>query len=259
LGSHPHTFPQAEILQFVRFLPNIANLDHIVLDLFGIGLVLRLGDLGALDVAVLGEVHLVGHRCLVEGDLLGLDGATLPEFLLVLLLLLGLVLIDMGGVDPPVLRVVVLHHVVVFCLLGCWMRFWSLSHPFMPGNGHVVVIGLASRLDGLFCRPPVLAECPHPVLAESCSCPGSVAFCPGRVSCSCPGRILCSCPGRVSCSCPGRVSCSCPGRVSCSGPGRVSCSCPGRVSCSCPGRVLCSCPGRVSCSSPGRVLCSRPG
>merc|ERR1719391_949188 len=54
---------------------------------------------------------------LVEGDLLVLDEAVLPEVLLAVLLLLGLVVGGVGGVAPPVVGVVALHHVVVLRLL----------------------------------------------------------------------------------------------------------------------------------------------
>merc|ERR1719397_1259310 len=88
---------------------------HIVHLLLGptLRLVLSPADLGALHVAVLhqgGPAHL-GR--LVEGDLLVLDETVLPEVLLAVLLLLGLVVGDVGGVAPPVVGVVALHHVVV--------------------------------------------------------------------------------------------------------------------------------------------------
>merc|ERR1719234_1962772 len=75
---------------------------HIVNLLLGpaLGLVLSPADLGALHVAVLhqrGPAHL-GR--LVERDLLVLDEAVLPEVLLAVLLLLGLVVGDVGGVAP---------------------------------------------------------------------------------------------------------------------------------------------------------------
>ena len=52
-----------------------------------------------------------------DTDLLVLDETVLPEVLFALLLLLGLVLGDIGGVAPPVVGVVALDHVVVLGLL----------------------------------------------------------------------------------------------------------------------------------------------
>merc|ERR1719309_1265792 len=79
---------------------------HVVFLLLGPALVLGPADLGALDVTVLdqgGPAHLDG---LVEGDLLVVDEAVLPEVLLALLLLLGLVVGHVGGVAPSVVGVV---------------------------------------------------------------------------------------------------------------------------------------------------------
>jgi len=92
---------------------------NIVLLLLGPALrfVLSSADLRSLDITVLDEgssAHLDG---LVEGDLLVVDETVLSEVLLALLLLLGLVVGDVGGVTPPVVGVVALHHIVVLCLL----------------------------------------------------------------------------------------------------------------------------------------------
>jgi len=98
-------------------------LDHIVLDVMNLllGPALRLvfspADLGALHVAVLDKGSSADLDCLVEGDLLVLYEAALPEVLLTLLLLLGVVVGDIGGVAPLVIRVVALHHVIVLGLL----------------------------------------------------------------------------------------------------------------------------------------------
>merc|ERR1719341_3114208 len=77
---------------------------HIVNLLLGpaLGLVLSPADLGALYVAVLHQRGPADGGCLVEGDLLVLDEAALPEVLLAVLLLLGLVVGGVGGVAPPV-------------------------------------------------------------------------------------------------------------------------------------------------------------
>merc|ERR1719397_1311600 len=98
-------------------------LDHIVLHVVHLllgpafGLVLSPADLGALHVTVLHQRGPADSGCLVEGDLLVLDEAALPEVLLAVLLLLGLVVGGVGGVAPPVVGVVALHHVVVLRLL----------------------------------------------------------------------------------------------------------------------------------------------
>merc|ERR1719397_52329 len=98
-------------------------LDHIVLHVVhlllgpALGLILSPADLGALNVAVLHQRGPAHGGCLVEGDLLVLDEAALPEVLLAVLLLLGLVVGGVGGVTPPVVGVVALHHVVVLRLL----------------------------------------------------------------------------------------------------------------------------------------------
>merc|ERR1711863_34702 len=93
-------------------------LHHVVLDVVNLllgpalGLVLRPADLGSLDIAVLHQRSPADLNGLVEGDLLVLDETVLPEVLLALLLLLGLVVGDVGGVAPLVVAVVALHHVV---------------------------------------------------------------------------------------------------------------------------------------------------
>merc|ERR1711973_812376 len=85
---------------------------HIVHLLLGpaLGLVFGPADLGALDVAVLDQGGPANLDGLVEGDLLVVDEAVLSEVLLALLLLLGLVVGDVGGVAPPVVGVVALLH-----------------------------------------------------------------------------------------------------------------------------------------------------
>ena len=82
-----------------------------------LGFVLSPADLGSLDVTVLDKRSPADLSSLVEGDLLVLDETVLPEVLLALLLLLGLVLGDIGGVAPPVVGVGALDHVVVLGLL----------------------------------------------------------------------------------------------------------------------------------------------
>ena len=58
-----------------------------------------------------------GLSSFVEGDLLALNEAVLPEVLLALLLLLGLVVGDVGGVASPVVAVVALDNFIILRLL----------------------------------------------------------------------------------------------------------------------------------------------
>merc|ERR1712024_260644 len=92
---------------------------HVVHLLLGpaLGLVLGAADLGTLHVAVLHQRGAADLDSLVEGDLLVLDEASLPEVLLALLLLLGLVVGDVGGVAPLVVGMITLNDVVVLGLL----------------------------------------------------------------------------------------------------------------------------------------------
>merc|ERR1712066_296101 len=109
---------------------------HVVNLLLGpaLGLVLSPADLGSLDVTVLHQGSPADLHGLVEGDLLVLDETTLPEVLLALLLLLGLVVGDVGGVAPLVVAVVALHHVVVLGLLH-HLHLVDTSLTVRPGRG----------------------------------------------------------------------------------------------------------------------------
>jgi len=97
--------------------------DHVVLHVMflllgpALGLVLSPADLWALDIAVLHQRGSADLDSLVEGDLLVLDETALPEVLLALLLLLGLVVGDVGGVAPLVIGVITLNHIVILGLL----------------------------------------------------------------------------------------------------------------------------------------------
>merc|ERR1719309_26974 len=97
-------------------------LNNIILDVMflllgpALGFVLCSADLRALNVTVLDErssAHLDGF---IEGNLLVVDEAVLSEVLLALLLLLGLVVGDIGGVASPVVRVVALDNLIVLSL-----------------------------------------------------------------------------------------------------------------------------------------------
>merc|ERR1719234_281987 len=98
-------------------------LNHVVLHIVNLllgpalGFVLGPANLGSLHITVLHKRGPADLSGLVEGDLLVLDETVLPKVLLALLLLLGLVVGDIGGVAPPVVGVVTLDNIVVFCLL----------------------------------------------------------------------------------------------------------------------------------------------
>merc|ERR550534_2010723 len=78
--------------------------DNIILDVMdlllgpALGLVLSTADLGASNVTILDQRSSADLDSLVEGNLLVLDEAVLPEVLLALLLLLRVVVGDVGGV-----------------------------------------------------------------------------------------------------------------------------------------------------------------
>merc|ERR1711913_117403 len=109
---------------------------HVVNLLLGpaLRLVLSSAGLGSLDVTVLHQGSTADLNGLVEGDLLVLDETTLPEVLLALLLLLGLVVGDVGGVAPLVVAMVALNHVVVLGLLH-HLHLVDTSLTVGPGGG----------------------------------------------------------------------------------------------------------------------------
>merc|ERR1719150_2451925 len=117
---------------------------HVVHLLLGpaLGLVLGAADLGTLHVAVLHQRGAADLHGLVEGDLLVLDEASLPEVLLAVLLLLGLVVGDVGGVAPLIVAVVALHHVVILDLLH-HLHLVDAPLAVRPGGGagHVIEAG----------------------------------------------------------------------------------------------------------------------
>merc|ERR1712147_293503 len=91
------------------------------MDLLGspaLGLVLSAADLGSLNVTILDQRSSADLDSLVEGNLLVLDETALSEVLLTLLLLLGVVVGDVGGVASLVVAVVTLDHVIVLNLLN---------------------------------------------------------------------------------------------------------------------------------------------
>merc|ERR1719289_635959 len=82
-----------------------------------LGLILSSADLRALHITVLDQRSSAHLHGLVEGNLLIVDEAVLPEVLFALLLLLGLVVGHIGGVAPPVVRVVTLDNFIILSLL----------------------------------------------------------------------------------------------------------------------------------------------
>merc|ERR1719210_1697422 len=117
--------------------------DNIVLDVMHLllgptlGLILGPADLRTLDVAVLhkrGSADLSGF---VEGDLLVLDEAALPEVLVTVFLLLGLILGHVGGVTPPIVGMVTLDNLVVLGLLDhLHLVDAPLAIVSRPGGSH---------------------------------------------------------------------------------------------------------------------------
>merc|ERR1711860_118432 len=105
------------------FLNLGSALDNIILDIVflllgpALGLVLGTADLGSLNATILDEFCSADIDSLVEGNLLVLNETALPEVLLALLLLLGVVVGDVGGVASPVVAMVALDHVIVLNLL----------------------------------------------------------------------------------------------------------------------------------------------
>merc|ERR1712198_755301 len=79
--------------------------------------ILGSADLRALHITVLDQRSSAHLHSLIEGNLLVVDEAVLSEVLLALLLLLGLVVGHIGGVAPPVVRVVTLDNLIILSLL----------------------------------------------------------------------------------------------------------------------------------------------
>merc|ERR1712012_907015 len=108
----------------LALLLNLSSaLDNIILDVMdllrgpALRLVLSAADLGSLNVTILDQRSSADLDSLVEGNLLVLNETALPEVLLALLLLLGVVVGDVGGVASLVVAMVALDHVIVLNLL----------------------------------------------------------------------------------------------------------------------------------------------
>merc|ERR1719244_1462416 len=82
-----------------------------------LGLILSPTDLRSLDITILHQGGSTDLDCLIKGNLLILDETTLSEVLLTLLLLLGLIVGDIGGVAPLVIRVITLLNIIILGLL----------------------------------------------------------------------------------------------------------------------------------------------
>jgi len=79
--------------------------------------ILSSADLRSLHITVLYERGSADLNGLIESNLFVFDETVLSEVLLTLLLLLGLVVGDIGGVAPLVIRVVTLHNIIILSLL----------------------------------------------------------------------------------------------------------------------------------------------
>merc|ERR1719320_2132059 len=79
--------------------------------------ILSSANLRSLHITVLYKRGSADLNGLIESNLLIFNETALPEVLLALLLLLGLVVGDIGGVAPLVIRVVTLHNIIIFSLL----------------------------------------------------------------------------------------------------------------------------------------------
>merc|ERR1719347_2228637 len=96
-------------------------------------LVFSSADLWSLNIAVFHKGSSANLDSLVESDGFVLDETVLPVVLLALLLLLGLVVGDVGGVAPPVIGVVALHNIIVLGLLD-HLHLVDTSLTISPGT-----------------------------------------------------------------------------------------------------------------------------
>merc|ERR1719384_1956239 len=123
-------------------------LDNIILDVMhlllgpALGLVLSAADLRSLNVTVLDQRSSADLDCLVESNLLVLDETTLSEVLLALLLLLGVVVGDVGGVASLVVAVVTLDNIIILDLLDHLdLVNTSLAVGSGGGSGNIIEAG----------------------------------------------------------------------------------------------------------------------
>ena len=120
-------------------------------------LILSSTNLGSLDITVLHKRSSADLNSLVESNLLVFNETALSVVLLALLLLLGLVVGDIGGVAPPVIGVVALDDIVV---LGLFDHLHLVNAPLAisarTGSSNsrethigVVSLTLSTGLEGL--------------------------------------------------------------------------------------------------------------
>merc|ERR1740128_335206 len=81
-------------------------------------LIFSSANLRSLDITVLHKGSSADLNSLIESNLLVFNKTALPVVLLALLLLLGLVGGDVGGVAPLVIRVITLHNIIILSLLN---------------------------------------------------------------------------------------------------------------------------------------------
>merc|ERR1712142_49367 len=75
-------------------------------------------DLRSLNITILDEWGSTDLDSLIESNLLVFDETALSEVLLTLLLLLGLVVCDIGGVTSLVITMVTLNNIIIFSFLN---------------------------------------------------------------------------------------------------------------------------------------------
>merc|ERR1712106_1228106 len=95
----------------------ILNIMHLLLGP-ALRLIFSSANLRSLDITVLHKGSSADLNSLIESDLLIFNETALPVVLLTLLLLLGLVGGDIGGVAPLVIRVITLHNIIILSLLN---------------------------------------------------------------------------------------------------------------------------------------------
>jgi hypothetical protein len=110
------------ILTLLLNLSSTSN--HIILNIMNLllgpalRLILSSTDLRSLDITVLDKRSSTDSNCLIESNLFILDKATLPEVLLALFILLGLIVCDKSSVAPLVIGLITLQNIIILSLLN---------------------------------------------------------------------------------------------------------------------------------------------